>query len=68
MNVDCSNTNNTCNGGWQNNAIIINSDNVILNLTKTIQEQAALIGFLTNRVLELEEKMLDNKLLQYVCK
>ena len=59
MNVDCSN--NTCNEGWQNNVIIINSDDVILNLTKTIQEQAALIDYLTNRVIEL-----DNKLLQYV--
>ena len=58
MNVDCSN--NTCNSGWQNNGIIVNGDDVILALTQTIQRQAGLIEMLTNRVIDLE-----NKLLQY---
>lgn len=61
MNVDCSN--NTCNSGWQNNGIIVNGDDVILALTQTIQRQAGLIEMLTNRVIDLE-----NKLLQYVDK
>lgn len=58
MSIDCSN--NTCNNGWQNNGIIINSDDVILALTQTIQRQAGLIETLTSRIIELQ-----NKLLQY---
>lgn len=57
MSVDCSN--NTCNGGWQNNSIIINSDDVILALTKTIQRQTRLIETLTIRVIELQDKLLQ---------
>ena len=62
MNMECSN--NTNNGGLQNSGIIVNGDNVILALTQTIQRQAGLIEMLTNRVIELENR-LDNKLLQY---
>ena len=58
MNMECSH--NTCNSGWQNNGIVVNGDNVILALTQTIQRQARLIEMLTNKVIELE-----NKLLQY---
>lgn len=56
MDIDCSN--NTCNGGWQNNGIIINGDDVILNLTQTIQKQAGLIEAPTNRIIELEDRLL----------
>ena len=58
MNIDCSN--NTCNSGWQNNGIIINSDDVIIALIQTIQRKDGLIEMLTNKVIDLE-----NKLLQY---
>ena len=56
MSVDCSN--NTCYRGWQNNGIKINSDDVILALTQTIQRQARLIEILTSRVIELQDKLL----------